>query len=72
MKVVVIIEGNDREGYGCWPEESMPYCSPIGHGETLEECKKDFIQCLDEIQEWSREDGVEVPVVTDIEWRMAS
>lgn len=72
MRIIAIIEGNDQEGYGCWVEETMPYCNPVGQGNTLEECKKDFLQCLDEIQEWGLEDGVDIPRVTEIEWRIAS
>lgn len=72
MKIIVIIKGNDREGFGCWTEDVLPYCNPVGQGDTIDDCKKNFIQCLNDIQRWSREDSIEVPVVTEIEWRVAS
>lgn len=71
MKLTVIIEGNPEEGYCCYTEENINHCGLIGQGDTLEECKKDFLVCIDEVNEWGLDEDWQLPDF-EIEWRMAS
>ena len=65
-KLTVIIEGSEHEGFSCYTLEDTAR-GLHGYGDTVEECKEDFMVCIDE-------DNADhaTPVRYDIEWRMAS
>lgn len=59
MKLRVIIEGNNTDGYSAYiADDNAPY-GLIGEGKTVEETKQDFYACYEEMRQLYAEEGRE-------------
>lgn len=57
MKVKVIIEGNNADGYSAYMDtDGVPY-GLIGEGKTVEETRADFLACYEDMKEYQIEQG---------------
>lgn len=68
MTITAVIEKNDNGLYQISTDEVVAKCNFGGFGNSVQEAKADFMECIDEMREMTMEEGGAWPDSIDVEF----
>lgn len=69
MKLTAVIEKGDGRFFTIYTPDGIPKYHIGGCGESVEEARSDYMECIEEMREIAREDGNPFPDDIEVEFR---